>query len=161
MLIPFPFSSFRLSENVRTKVKAKVFHSVKVFRHSGTTRTSPYIKNKINFFNRSPYPSRSGECEAAGKEKSETEIITRAKARITTRTGEIPLLIPNLSGWLLFAIFSAIFRAYIRACIHGYLRIFSRARGRTQKQERKPRSVYSGKTDKDGNNNNINNDYCP
>jgi hypothetical protein len=34
----------------------------------------------------------------AARKKSETKIIRKAKARITTRTGEIPSLIPNLSG---------------------------------------------------------------
>lgn len=32
------------------------------------------------------------------RQKNETEITRRARARITTRTGEIPLLIPDLSG---------------------------------------------------------------
>lgn len=51
------------------------------------------------------------------EEKNEAEIITRAQARITTRTGEIPLLIPDLSGccWCHF----------LRAYVHGYMDVYA------------------------------------
>jgi len=61
------------------------------------------------------------------RRKNETEIITRAPARITTRTGEIPLLIPNLSGSVAVAIFSLLRLGVCIYIVHGYLRIFSRA----------------------------------
>ena len=73
---------------------------MKVFCHSGPeTFFPPLVYIKQNQFLQQVSLILHGE-KSGGRRKNETEIIIRAKAeaRITTRTGEIPLLIPNLSG---------------------------------------------------------------
>lgn len=98
------------------EVKRKYF--IKAYRHSGTTFRRIHKTKSI---------SSTGFLILNGAEqrregKNETEIITRAKARITTRTGEIPLLIPNLSGCGCCHFF------FHSGYVHESSRIFSRVR---------------------------------
>lgn len=83
---PRELSGFEHVSHPRTKVKRKYF--IKAYRHSSTTFRRIHKTKSISS---TGFLILSGDEQQQRKGKNETEIITK-------RTGEIPLLIPNLSG---------------------------------------------------------------
>lgn len=119
----------------RSEVKSKVFHQSISNENFCIHKTKSISLQQVSLI---LHGSALAKDERRRRKKNETKIITRARARITTRTGEIPLLIPNLSGCCCAVAISLLFSRGI--CV-AYTWLFTHI----FQSKREQRNVYSGK----------------